>query len=162
MAGGACLKSCMVANSLGDEYAVNSSQMYGHILTSKCHVVACIPHRIMLFVGVHSVVGGRHSGIWNHTVLVWICDDQQCGVWRLQSVISGCKEVTWVTTLAGRRRPLLHIHEAGRKSAQAERQAVNTVCQVDRGHHVLRSTCLHDGIWARLWQALAQQPEAFL
>lgn len=35
-----------------------------------------------------------------------------------------------MTTLAGRRRPLLHIHEAGRKSAQAERQAVNTVCQV--------------------------------
>jgi hypothetical protein len=65
-----------------------------------------------------------------------------CDVWRLQSVISGCKEVTWVTTLAGRRRPLLHIHEAGRKSAQAERQAVNTVCQVRcgaQGTHVLAS-----------------------
>jgi hypothetical protein len=48
-----------------------------------------------------------------------------------------------VTTLAGRRRPLLHIREAGRKSAQAERQAVNTVCQVRKTHYSLLWAVVH-------------------
>jgi hypothetical protein len=51
-----------------------------------------------------------------------------------QAVIAACKQQTWVTTLAGRRRHLPHIHETGKGGsnarARAERQAVNTVCQV--------------------------------
>lgn len=52
----------------------------------------------------------------------------------LQDVVTGCRDNTWVTTLAGRRRYLSHIHEHGKGDsnarARAERQAVNTVCQV--------------------------------
>ena len=53
---------------------------------------------------------------------------------RVQEVVTSCRDNTWVTTLAGRRRHLAHIHETGKGGsgarAQAERQAVNTVCQV--------------------------------
>lgn len=52
-------------------------------------------------------------------------------IWRLlsQDVIDSCHTNAWVTTISGRRRYLPHIRGKGEQTAQAERQAVNTVCQ---------------------------------
>ncbi|WIA12996.1 hypothetical protein OEZ85_006607 [Tetradesmus obliquus] len=51
----------------------------------------------------------------------------------IKGIIGGCRDTTWVTTIAGRRRHLPHIRATGKNNnaerSQAERQAVNSVCQ---------------------------------
>lgn len=63
-----------------------------------------------------------------------LCTDEstlvtQVQAWR-QEVLQYCRVHKHVCTLAGRRRPLPHI-DSGHSGArgQAERQAINTVCQ---------------------------------
>ena len=52
----------------------------------------------------------------------------------LREVVRGCRETEFVETLMRRRRYLPHINAPGPRAAharsRAERQAVNTVCQV--------------------------------
>eukprot|EP00878_Enallax_costatus_P017338 GHUV01018210.1.p1 GENE.GHUV01018210.1~~GHUV01018210.1.p1 ORF type:complete len:407 (+),score=127.89 GHUV01018210.1:1266-2486(+) len=47
----------------------------------------------------------------------------------IKDVIDSCHANAWVTTISGRRRYLPLIRGKGEQIAQAERQAVNTVCQ---------------------------------
>jgi DNA polymerase theta len=48
----------------------------------------------------------------------------------MQTVLVGCAETTWVTTIAGRRRLLPGIRSPHPwESGEAQRQAINTVCQ---------------------------------
>lgn len=47
----------------------------------------------------------------------------------MQGTIDSCHANAWVTTISGRRRYLPLIRGKGEQTAQAERQAVNTVCQ---------------------------------
>jgi DNA polymerase I-like protein with 3'-5' exonuclease and polymerase domains len=48
----------------------------------------------------------------------------------IDSTQRACQSMGYVTTLCGRRRYLDHINNGGRQRAKAERQAVNSVCQV--------------------------------
>jgi DNA polymerase I-like protein with 3'-5' exonuclease and polymerase domains len=48
----------------------------------------------------------------------------------IDSTQRACQSKGYVTTLCGRRRYLDHINNGGRQRAKAERQAVNSVCQV--------------------------------
>ncbi|KAF6260747.1 hypothetical protein COO60DRAFT_857116 [Scenedesmus sp. NREL 46B-D3] len=75
----------------------------------------------------------------------------------IKGIIGGCRDTTWVTTIAGRRRHLPNIRASGKNSSaersQAERQAVNSVCQGSAAD-VVKGPCCS---WRSSWSSEAGQ-----